>query len=101
MKLTLAMASRYAYRLVIGERPEAEIANVEDRAMSRSLENMNLPHDKSRMQRHSCDVCGTRMRIRLTGPEILAGNKQAATYICECGHEQSYVEELKLEDSLG
>jgi hypothetical protein len=53
------------------------------------------------MQQHVCDVCGTRMRIRLTGPEILTGNKQAATYICECGHEQSYVEDMKLEDSAG
>lgn len=69
--------------------------------MSNSLENFNLPHARSRMQQHVCDVCGTRMRIRLTGPEILTGNKQAATYICECGHEQSYVEDMKLEDSAG
>jgi hypothetical protein len=32
------------------------------------------------------------MRIRLTGPEILEGNRQTAIYVCECGHEQSYVE---------
>lgn len=41
------------------------------------------------------------MRIRLTGPEILAGNKQAVIYICECGHEQSCVEDLKAESSPG
>lgn len=49
-----------------------------------------------RAGRPDCEICGTRMRIRLTGPEILPGGKQTAVYVCECGHEQSYVEDLNL-----
>jgi len=62
--------------------------------MSALLENSNSSRIGARMQQRVCDVCGTRMRIRLTGPEVLAGNKRAAVYLCECGHEQNYVEDL-------
>lgn len=69
--------------------------------MSNLLESISVSSAKPCVQRPDCDVCGTRMRIRLTGPEILAGNKQAVIYICECGHEQSCLEDLKAESSPG
>jgi hypothetical protein len=68
--------------------------------MSTTLGAINLQQLNLHRIRHACEACGVQMRIRLTGPEILEGNKQTATYVCECGHEQSYVECLKTEESL-
>jgi hypothetical protein len=60
--------------------------------MSAQSDGTNFQHPKTKKLRHACSSCGEPMRIRLTGPEILEGNRQTAIYVCECGHEQSYVE---------
>ena len=48
-----------------------------------------------RKPRRVCEKCGAPMRLRITGPAVLAGNRQEAIYICECEHVQTYVEDLK------
>jgi hypothetical protein len=69
--------------------------------MSARSEHTDFQNSKAKKLRHVCSSCGESMRIRLTGPEILEGNRQTAIYVCECGHEQSYVESRELEEIPG
>ncbi len=66
-----------------------------------SVQKLTLPLWKAGKPRHVCEACGVVMRIRLTGPVVLEGNRQEAIYVCECGHEQRYVECLQPEPALG
>jgi hypothetical protein len=59
------------------------------------------PDPKTKKYRNVCGSCGEPMRIRLTGPEILEGNRQTAIYVCECGHEQSYIESCESKENSG
>lgn len=58
-------------------------------------------HLKERRKRRLCAICGAPMRLRVNGPAALEENKQKATYVCECRHEQVYVEYLKPELDFG
>ena len=56
---------------------------------------------KSRRPRRICEKCGTPMRLRITGPAVIDRDKQEAAYICECEHEQTYVEYLEQDRDFG
>lgn len=58
-------------------------------------------HLKERRKTRICAECGASMRLRVNGPAVIEDNKQTATYVCKCRHEQAYVEYLKPELDFG